>query len=303
MEGKCLEQPAEPDSSFKDKIQHPAYPCQELGGLIFAYLGPMDKMPLLPRYEVLAREDGIRKVEYYLINSNYLQNVEGALDTVHSSYLHRDNWSKVKHKLALMPKPKVEFVEADYGIWQKTYLTDINLGIVRQLYSYFFMPAGFVRVPADRDEKGCKHKFQSWYVPIDDSHTVRFQVEFATLDRDGKPYQWRPREDYVEVGPENDYFRDYDAVDTISGIPVRTAASTVKGFLAQDSMVNETQGPIVNRSQEHLGQLDKVLTAMRIMYLLAVEDVRRGSDPKHIIRDPAKNEVVYISGSEELEVA
>jgi len=83
IEGKCLEQPAEPEP-FTDKFRHLAYPCQELAGLIFAYMGPKDKMPLLPRYEVLVREDGTRKVDYYLINSNYLQNVEGALDTIHA---------------------------------------------------------------------------------------------------------------------------------------------------------------------------------------------------------------------------
>ena len=67
-------------------------------------------------------------------------------------------------------------------------------------------------------------------------------------------------------------------------------------------MANETQGPIAERSQEHLGAHDKVLTAMRIMCLLAIENVRKGEDPKHIIRDPAKNEVVYIRGTEELEL-
>ncbi|MEE8607294.1 MAG: hypothetical protein V3S55_06815, partial [Nitrospiraceae bacterium] len=77
-----------------------------------------------------------------------------------------------------------------------------------------------------------------------------------------------------------------------------TAASAVKGFLAQDSMVNETQGAIADRSKEHLGFHDKVLTAQRVMCLLAVGDVRKGRDPKHIIRDPEKNKVVYVRGED-----
>ena len=68
-------------------------------------------------------------------------------------------------------------------------------------------------------------------------------------------------------------------------------------------MVNETQGAILDRTQEHLGALDKVLTAMRVMYLLAIEDVQKGRDPRHIIRDPQKNEIVYIRGDEEQELA
>src|SRR6266498_1993577 len=43
VSGSCLEQPAEPDPTFRDRIRHPAYPCQELGGLIFAYLGPPER--------------------------------------------------------------------------------------------------------------------------------------------------------------------------------------------------------------------------------------------------------------------
>src|SRR5262245_39428566 len=51
VNGRCLEQPAEPDPTFKDHIRHRAYPCRDLGGLIFTYMGPPDKLPLLPNYE------------------------------------------------------------------------------------------------------------------------------------------------------------------------------------------------------------------------------------------------------------
>ncbi len=52
-EGRCLEQPAEPwDSTFKDRVTTKAYPVQELGGLVWAYLGPQPA-PLLPRYDIL----------------------------------------------------------------------------------------------------------------------------------------------------------------------------------------------------------------------------------------------------------
>jgi len=152
VEGKCLHQPAEPEP-FTDKFRHLAYPCQELGGLIFSYIGPKDKMPLLPRYEVLVREDGTRKADYYLINSNYLQNVEGAVDSVHFSYLHMNNWSKVKHRLASMPKPQIEFVETDYGIWQKSRLPNISQGSVGLTYAHFFMPVGFMRIQTYPERK------------------------------------------------------------------------------------------------------------------------------------------------------
>ena len=299
-EGRCLEQPAEPEP-FTDKIHHPAYPCEELGGLVFAYMGPPEKKPLLPRYDVLVREDGTRKVDYYLINSNYLQNVEGALDTVHAIFLHVDHWSEVKHRIGSIAKPQVRFTETDYGIWQKTYGPDLTFTELRPLYTYFFMPAGFIRFQ-ERPQSGLIQKYQSWYVPIDDAHTMRFQVGFAPLTKDGKRYQWPASEHPLQPGPENDYFRNYAEVDTISGIPVDAPGTSVKGFLVQDNMANETQGAIVDRNREHLGAHDKVLAAMRTMLLIAFEDVRNGRDPRHIIRDPDQNEMVDIGHNEEREL-
>ena len=297
VEGHCLEQPAEPEA-FCERVGHLAYPCEELGGVIFAYMGPPDKKPLLPRYEVLIRQDGSRKVDYYDINSNYLQNVEGAVDSVHFSYLHMDNWSKVKHRLELMPKPQLEFHETEWGIWQKSLLPDIGREIMDLVYAHFFVPAGFMRIQGSPKDRSLIQKFQSWYVPMDDTHTRRFQVYFSPPDKNGKLFEWPVDKPYDTPGPQNDYYRRYEEANTISGIPNRTAASAVKGFLAQDSMVNETQGAIADRSKEHLGFHDKVLTAQRVMCLLAVGDVRKGRDPKHIIRDPEKNKVVYVRGED-----
>jgi len=302
VHGHCLEQPAEPEgSTFAQRIQHRAYPCQELGGLIFAYLGPADRMPLLPRYETLVREDGTRKVDFYSINSNYLQNLEGAVDTVHFSYLHMDHWSQVKHKLAGLPKPEIDWEETDYGIWQKSNLPNVQYGIMNMVYTYFFFPAGFMRVQGSAAGGNDIKKFQSWYVPIDDEHTLRFQSAFAPLSTHSTPYEWPPDEEFIVPGPQNDYFRDYTRADTICGIPVNAPGTAIKGYLCQDSMVNETQGPIVDRSQEHFGVHDRVLAAMRLMMLKAIVDVQEGRDPKHIIRDPAENAIVYIRGNEALE--
>jgi 5,5'-dehydrodivanillate O-demethylase len=174
---------------------------------------------------------------------------------------------------------------------------------MEMMYEHFFMPAGFVRIQDSLRGRGDVKKFQSWFVPIDDTHTLRIQAAFAPLStHGGKPFEWPANaEGFVQPGPENDYFRDYEAVDTISGIPVNAPGTTIKGFLVQDNMVNESQGPIVDRSQEHLGAHDHFLTAMRRMCLQGIEDVQHGRDPKHLIRDPAANEVVYLRGSEPLE--
>src|SRR2546423_1605985 len=206
--GQCLEQPAEPKgSTFKDRIQHPAYPCQDLGGLIFAYLGPPELQPLLPNYEVLVREDGTRQLRYWQMDSNYLQHVEGALDTVHFSYLHQDNWSKVKQKLADLDKPQLEFKEKEYGIWQKSWLPSVQVNRSFWVYTYFIFPAGFLRVQDSQagsqgrtghEGGGDVNKFLSFYVPIDDTHVRRYQAAFAPHSTHDKPYEWGDRMNFLK---------------------------------------------------------------------------------------------------------
>ncbi|HEY7319427.1 MAG TPA: Rieske 2Fe-2S domain-containing protein [Candidatus Binatia bacterium] len=86
--GKCLEQPAEPEeSTFKDRIQHPAYHAQEAGGLVFVYIGP-EPIPLLPGYDLLVRDDGSRVVGGGEEFCNWLQRAENSADGAHSIALH-----------------------------------------------------------------------------------------------------------------------------------------------------------------------------------------------------------------------
>jgi 5,5'-dehydrodivanillate O-demethylase len=311
VNGHCIQQPAEPlGSTFKDKIRHTAYPCRDLGGLIFAYMGPEDRQPLLPNYETLVRNDGTRVTDVYAAGGNFLQHIEGALDTTHLSYLHANHWSRIKEKLFAMPKPEIDYVETDYGLWQKSLLPNMTdygegiHGIMQTLYTYFVMPAGFLRVQEHTPGSGMIQKTQSWYVPIDDTNTARYQVGFSPPWPDGRPFVWSNQKS-EDPSAANDYFRNYDATDTISGIPLDAHLSPVQegiSFIPQDMMANEEQGDIVDRSLEHLGAHEGVITAMRAMYFRAMDEVKAGRDPKHIIRDSVKNEVVYIRGMEEKEL-
>jgi len=296
VSGSCLEQPAEPDPTFRDRIRHPAYPCQELGGLIFAYLGPPERKPLLPNYESLVRTDGTRQVTWYPIGGNYVQHVEGAVDTVHGAYLHNGAWSKEKHVLATLPLPKIDFAETEYGLWQRGDKPHAGSN-VSLIYTYFVMPAGFLRIGGgDRNESQEIDKNQSWYTPVDDGSCVRYQVSFAPFGADGSPRPWPPDGEVRYPGPDKDYGRDYYRIDSISGVSPRPHES----FRAQDTLANQTQGmPIVDRSLEHLGAHDQPLTAMRMMILKGISDVQKGLDPKHIIRDPERNEIVYVRGTPE----
>ena len=89
VSGKCLETPAEPAGShLKDYVRHRAYPCQEVGGVIFTYMGSGDP-PLLPNYEVLAAPPGHRFTTKHFHECNYLHGLEGNMDNTHVRFLHR----------------------------------------------------------------------------------------------------------------------------------------------------------------------------------------------------------------------
>ncbi len=317
VDGRCLQQPGEPvESSFKDKIRHPSYPCRELGGLVFAYMGPAEKQPPLPPYECLVRGDGSREADYHPINSNYLQNVEGALDPIHSTYLHQDNWSEVKDQVFAQPKIDVSLEETEYGVWRRSFSswvmkTDEKPGYRSDVASYghFFMPDGFmaIRQQAIRGDRSniVTRKRQSWYVPIDDEHCRRYMASFVNLTQTGGAHLdfGIEKEAYVAPGPENDYGRDYDGVDTISGIPMRTASEkgTLKGLLFQDTMVNETQGPVAERSREHLGVGDRLLIMVRKQLQRALDDVANGRDPQFSRPEPDDEGLVRVNGNDEME--
>src|SRR5829696_3085732 len=87
-EGVCLEQPAEPENStFKHRVRIPAYPVQEMGGLIWAYLGPAPA-PILPKFDLFVRDDIKRSIGITVLPCNWVQMMENSLDPVHLEYLH-----------------------------------------------------------------------------------------------------------------------------------------------------------------------------------------------------------------------
>ncbi|HWH77188.1 MAG TPA: Rieske 2Fe-2S domain-containing protein, partial [Candidatus Binatus sp.] len=89
VDGKVLQTPGEgSESTFKGRLRQPSYKVQELGGMLFVYMGP-EPAPLLPRYDVLAREDGRRAMRARVVNCNYFQMIENSVDQNHLKWLHR----------------------------------------------------------------------------------------------------------------------------------------------------------------------------------------------------------------------
>jgi 5,5'-dehydrodivanillate O-demethylase len=266
VNGKCLEQPFEPkESTFKERICQPAYPVQELAGLLFAYMGPLPA-PLLPRWDVLVRRDGTRAIEIHpVLEANWLQPQENAMDTVHTYYLH-GHMMKTKGINAgqyyLRPIEGYEFEPCEWGIVKRRQYGG-ELAEKEKGHPVLFPNA--LRVPTGPLES------LHWRVPINDRQTQIIVMDFrpsadgSEVDQPEIPVHYLPS----GIGPDGEY-------DMLS-------------FPSQDKMAYETAGAIYDRTQEHLGASDKGVAMFRKLLREQIEVVARGEDPLGVIRDPAKN--------------
>lgn len=261
--GRCLDMPAEPaHSSFKDKVTITAYPVEEMGGLLWAYMGPGEP-PLLPRFDTYAREDGIRAVENFgLWPANWLQICENSVDQSHTGILHgggggerSDIWGK----------------EIPHTTWQRMPLgikaTAARPGMKYTRASYYIMPT-MNRLP--QPWPGGKFKwprFSSvWRTPVDDHNTLFFSVCFTPAVNGRLPEL--PEGLNFFVGKQLTVHREQDFVAMVS------------------------QGAVFDRSTEKLATSDEGVILLRKMVMEGIDAVERGEDPLGVRRSGDPEEII-----------
>ena len=292
VSGNVLDTPAEPaGSTLKDKVRHTAYPCHEAAGIVFAYMGPKDRVPLFPDYEWTRVPLDHLYVTKSLQDCSYLQGLEGECDSSHLSYLHRA-FSDAKRgggdpdMYGKDGSPELAGVETDYGVRMiscrnpgdgTTYLRVSNF----VLPCYGFVPTGGLK---GNPEGYTIHA----HVPVDDEHSLRFNVFFRRnrpvtaaekrLDEEFKPDHTKAR------NIRNNYLidREEQRRETFIGVG--------KSFVIHDSCATETMGPRYDRSKEHLGVGDITVIALRKRLLKVVRGLDRGEEPPHLIRSAEQND-------------
>jgi len=91
VHGNCLEVPQERGTGFEQRVKLTAYPTLEQGGVIWAYMGPPERKPAPPDFEWMRAPETHRNVTKNYQANNFLQSLEGGLDTSHSSFLHNES--------------------------------------------------------------------------------------------------------------------------------------------------------------------------------------------------------------------
>jgi 5,5'-dehydrodivanillate O-demethylase oxygenase subunit len=285
VEGKVLETPGEPPAStFKERVRQLSYKTQELGGVIFVYMGP-EPAPLLPRYDVLVREDGVRARRARTVNCNFFQMIENSVDQNHLKWLHRTAKTPDWDDGEINPQP------FEHGILN-TYTRRVA-GKTWAHCNFFVMPT--INKTGNVEEgHPTEHRASSagevmrWRVPIDDTHSMHFTVEFGSVV-DGKPVADIMKDD-SPAGLRESQFGVYKWDESI-------------GWFArgdQDRVAQESQGPIYDRTTEHLGYTDRGVILLRRLYKESIEAVKHGRDPLGIIRDPERNKLIRLIPHEDL---
>lgn len=268
-QGQCVETPAEPETStLKQRIKIAGYPVQEMGGLIWAYLGAAP-VPLLPRYEHMVRDDWEQDVGISRMPCNWLQVAENTLDPLHIEYLHMKYTNYVRERMGLDPvgvrhHQKVAYELFEYGIVKKRlWEGDTEESEEWQIGHPQLFP-GTAVVPYDAE--WVQYQIR---VPVDDTNTLLLWMNCRKRE-DGKPREIpAPIWENPWQTPDGQFMPEV--------------------LNAQDMMVMITQGDITDHAAENLAESDRGVALYRRTLLEQIERVERGEDPLGVVRDPSKN--------------
>lgn len=272
--GKCLEMPAEPkDTPMKDRIRQPAYPVQKLGGMLFAYLGPLPA-PLLPRWDVLAWEQGRRWIDVHsVLQCNWLQAMENSVDPAHLFWLH--GASAHLARTVGHYEEEHEFIPFEYGIMKRRITPPKSPGEKEQIDQHpLLFPNTLRHVSKSRSNGRIVHNLQC-RVPIDDVSTQVFMIYLESSSADRSPNDGDAPFEFFPLRDETGAYR-------LDQVPV------------QDAMAWETQGSVSDRTQENLGASDRGVAMFRRMVKEQMDAVQQGKDPLGVVRDPKINRLIEL---------
>ena len=292
VEGRCVDMMNEPDSeSFRQKIFTTSYPTLEAGGIVWAYLGPAERQPAPPAFGWLRIPDTHRQVSKVIQETNWLQGLEGGIDTSHAPIMHRLLTTETKRpgfrpdNPFVKGKPPVLAVDVtDYG-YRYAGIRQLDGDRVHVRTYQYIMP--FHQIRPSRSESGVPLMAGHTWVPIDDENTMVYNWEFSTTDApltDEDRLERRLGNGALDVDQKtfrskrnrsNNYLldRQVQKTETFTGID---------GINAQDRAIQESMGRIVDRSREHLGPADRAVIQARKLLLEAVRTVEQGGTPRGI---------------------
>jgi phthalate 4,5-dioxygenase len=286
--GACIDMMNEPDENdFKHKVRLTAYPTCELGGIVWAYLGPPERMPAMPKFAWTQAPESHRHVTKVIQDSNWLQGLEGGIDTSHAPIMHRllsetstRGGFKPSNPFVRGKAPNLVVDITDYG-YQYAGLRPLGDAEMHIRTYHFILP--FHQIRPSKAESGIPLDAGHIWVPIDDETTAVYNWAYSPgppLSADDRlerglgngPMHVDPVTFRSKANRENNYLLDrlVQKSESYTGID---------GINVQDRAIQESMGRIVDRSKEHLGPADKAIIQARKLLRQAVKTVEAGGMP------------------------
>jgi hypothetical protein len=300
VNGDCVDMPSEPaESNFKDKVKITAYAAKERGGVVWVYMGPRSKLPPLPELEANMLPEGEWAVSSIMRTCNFVQALEGDIDTSHLGFLHLGSVDPAgavpgsyDYYTVNIRSPRYKVIDTDYGTTYAAY-REAEPDTYYWRFAHFLMPF-WAMIPTG--VLGVQVLARAW-VPIDDTHTMFWNMVVPTTrSNGGQGGAGAPRggvnidgkkgaTDYLPNGTgwfdrwnlaqnaENDYKIDRKAQydnENYTGID---------GIYLQDQVVTESMGAISERTKEHLGTSDTMVIKTRQRLMTAAKELQEGMAP------------------------
>ncbi len=297
--GTILETPCEPaESRMRFHITHTAYPVVEQGDVVWIYMGPKDKQPPFPEFEWTRVPAANRVVAKVRNECNYLQGVEGVVDSSHVDMLHSGR--VIMDRLPYVP-PRYEVEDTPYGfryaairlppfrvIGREDVVLDDPSKYKYVRTSNFAMPFHTLVPPSN-------YGHMMIFVPIDDVTNWNYSIYYSpdrAVDR-GELSERRRSTVGPDLTPDhaklrtaaNNYLQDRRAMRE------RRSWSGIDANPNQDAAMTESMGPIYDRTREHLGQSDAAVVHMRQRLLGALRAFMAGEEPLGLDRPIPYSEI------------
>jgi len=297
--GQCTEIPSEPDNpKLCQRMKLKSYPLVERGGVLWTYMGPAEQKPPLPEHEWAMVPAANRFVSKRWQECNWLQAMEGGIDSSHVSFLHRYTMkvdpmfkgATQSHKYNLGDlAPHFEVVESPGGLYIGARRNAENDKYYWRI-TQWIMPS-FTLIPPRGDHPIGGH----CWVPLDDENCWAWSTNHhatRALTREERDAMVAGKGIHVPLMPgtfrptankDNDYLMDRKAQKegkTFSG---------VEGFAMQDASVQESMGPVQDRTRENLVPTDQGIIMARRRLIKAAQELDKGIQPPGV--DPTHTRV------------
>jgi phthalate 4,5-dioxygenase len=285
VDGRCVETPTEPiehRETFCARVPLKHYPAREAGGMVWVYLGKRATPPKLFDFEFHA-PPAEALVRCAIVHGNWLQGLEGQLDSAHIGMLHRSSTANVVRGVNTLntyarmnTSPRFEIIEQPYG-FREAALRDLGDGTVYARIREVVFPY-YSFIPADHGDP----RLVVVVVPIDDEWSAHW---YYYMNPFGPVPDWYRQWAVIGTTPDSDnYSADMGGLVNMWNQNRKAMkdghwSGILGNFTYEDFTVEESMGPITDRSQEFLGTSDAVIVRARRMLLEALREHEAGKLP------------------------